>query len=127
MSWLKQLFKGKKKIPVVGGILSTNKLSDSSSQDTIADPNFQKDNSTWHHPEQPPLLPTEEPNYPLYVAKYGYSSRTDDDLGFEKGDLLYIINRDDEGWWFARAKLTGQEGYIPNNYVAEHKSLDAEE
>ena len=72
-------------------------------------------------------LPPKEPNYPLFVGKYDYASRTNDDLSFKKGDLLYIINTDEGDWWYARSKHTGQEGYIPNNYVAEHKSLDAEE
>ena len=73
-------------------------------------------------PEQPP--PT---NYPVYVGKYDYDSRTDDDLSFKKGDLMYIISTDEGDWWFARSKDGGKEGYIPSNYVAEYKSLDAEE
>ena len=68
-----------------------------------------------------------DPTYPLFIGKYNYSSRTDDDLGFEKGELLYIIDKTEEDWWLARSKDTGQEGYIPNNYVAAFKSLDAEE
>ena len=72
-------------------------------------------------PEQPPV------NYPIYVGKYDYDSRTDDDLSFKKGDLMYIISTDEGDWWFARSKDNGREGYIPSNYVAEYKSLDAEE
>ena len=79
------------------------------------------------NPPGPPPPPEKEPNFPLFVGKYDYSSRTDDDLSFKKGDLLYIINTDEGDWWYARSKNTGQEGYIPNNYVAEYKSLDAEE
>ena len=70
---------------------------------------------------------SQELNYPLFVGNYDYSATTDDDLSFKKGDLLYIIDRDEGDWWFARSKDTGQEGYIPSNYVAECKSLDAEE
>lgn len=73
-----------------------------------------------HHP--PP-----EVNYPVFVGKYDYDSRTDDDLSFRKGDLMYVISVDEGDWWFARSKDTGREGYIPSNYVAEWKSLDAEE
>ena len=65
--------------------------------------------------------------YPIFVGKYDYDSRTDDDLSFKKGDLMYIVSTDEGDWWFARSKETGQEGYIPSNYVAEYKSLDAEE
>ena len=68
-----------------------------------------------------------EPKFPLFVGKYDYSSRTDDDLSFKKGDLLYILNTDEGDWWFARSKDTGQEGYIPSTYVAEYNTLDAEE
>ncbi len=80
---------------------------------------------------QPPVPihkpPVPDPNYPVYVGKYDYDSRTDDDLSFKKGELLYIISTDEGDWWFARCKDTGKEGYIPSNYVAEWKSLDAEE
>ena len=78
-------------------------------------------------PGGPPEPPSKEPSFPLFVGKYDYNSRTDDDLSFKKGDLLYIINTDEGDWWYARSKHTNQEGYIPNNYVAEFKSLDAEE
>ena len=68
----------------------------------------------------------EELTYPLYVGKYDYSARTVEDLSFKKGDLLYILNTDDGDWWFARAKHSGQKGYIPSNYVGEYNTLDGE-
>jgi len=68
-----------------------------------------------------------EANWPLFVAKYDYDSRTEDDLGFKKGDLLYIINTEDADWWFAQHKDSGDKGLVPSNYIAEYKSLDAEE
>lgn len=75
-----------------------------------------------------PKPPAPEVNYPVYVGKYDYDSRTDDDLSFKKGDLMYIISTDEGDWWFARSKDNlKKEGYIPSNYVAEWKSLDAEE
>ena len=63
----------------------------------------------------------------LFVAEYDYSTRTNGDLSFQRGDLLYILNSDNEDWWLARAKHSGQEGYIPSNYVVEYKpKLDTE-
>ena len=78
--------------------------------------------------KSPSSLPLEaEVTILVVVAEYDYSARTDGDLGFKRGDLLYIMNSDDEDWWLARAKHSGQEGYIPSNYVAECKcELDAE-
>lgn len=85
-------------------------------------PGFQQTNF-----DKPPPPPPKEPSYPVFVGKYDYDSRTDDDLSFKKGDLMYIISTDEGDWWFARSRDTGKEGYIPSNYVAEWKSLDAEE
>ena len=55
----------------------------------------------------------------LFVAKYNYASSITDDLNFKKGDLLYVIDTNDGDWWFARAKQSGQEGYVPSNFVVE--------
>lgn len=61
------------------------------------------------------------------IAVYDYESRTEDDLGFCKGEhletALDFMNSD---WWLARSKATKRVGYIPSNYVAELKSLGAE-
>lgn len=97
-------------------------------------------NSDWSSPPKPYPAPVpepqpqmggklsvQEPNYPVFVGKYDYDSRTDDDLSFRKGDLLYIISTEEGDWWYARSKSSSKEGYIPSNYVAEWKSLDAEE
>ena len=62
--------------------------------------------------------------YPIYAAMYDYQSRTDDDLSFEKSDLLCILSADDKDWWLARSKDTGREGYVPSNYVAKVDSLN---
>lgn len=37
--------------------------------------------------------------------------------------LLFVFQGD---WWLARSKKTRQEGYIPSNYVAKLKSIEAE-
>ena len=62
----------------------------------------------------------------MFVGKYDFDSRRDDDLSFKKGDLLYIISKDGD-WWFAQAMATGKEGYIPSNRVAKWRSLEDEE
>ena len=78
-------------------------------------------------PRRPPETTSEEPNFPLFVGKYDYFSRTDGDLNFKKGDLLYIVNKDEGDWWVARSKQTEEEGYIPRNYVVKYNSLNAKE
>uniref|UniRef100_U5EXY3 Tyrosine-protein kinase n=1 Tax=Corethrella appendiculata TaxID=1370023 RepID=U5EXY3_9DIPT len=77
-----------------------------------------------------PQLPNEnEPvntNAKIFVALYDYDARTDEDLSFRKGEHLEILNDTQGDWWLARSKKTRQEGYIPSNYVAKLKSIEAE-
>ncbi|XP_022247563.1 tyrosine-protein kinase Src42A-like [Limulus polyphemus] len=65
-------------------------------------------------------------NTKIFVALYDYDARTDEDLSFKKGDHLEILNDTQGDWWFARSKATKKEGYIPSNYVAKLKSIEAE-
>ena len=67
-----------------------------------------------------------ELKYPVFVGKYDYDSRADDDLSFKKGDFLYIISTDGN-WWFAQSVATGKEGYIPSTYVTKWRNLEDEE
>ena len=68
-----------------------------------------------------------ELNYPVFVGKYDFDGRTDDEISFKKGDFLYVISTDEGDWWFARSMTTGKEGYIPSNCVTKWKSLEDEE
>lgn len=62
----------------------------------------------------------------IFVALYDYDARTDEDLSFRKGEHLEILNDTQGDWWLARSKATKKEGYIPSNYVAKLKSIEAE-
>ena len=64
----------------------------------------------------------------VFVALFDYEARTNDDLSFQKGDFLEVKEEDRTfDWWMATSRKTNQSGYIPNNYVAEVKTLEAEE
>ncbi|XP_063702466.1 tyrosine-protein kinase Src42A [Culicoides brevitarsis] len=76
-----------------------------------------------------PQLPeneTSNSNAKIFVALYDYDARTDEDLSFRKGEHLEILNDTQGDWWLARSKKTRTEGYIPSNYVAKLKSIEAE-
>ncbi|XP_053742946.1 tyrosine-protein kinase SRK2 [Synchiropus splendidus] len=76
-----------------------------------------------------PRRDTIDTNGNLYIALYDYSARTDEDLSFNAGDTLEVLDQRAADWWFARA-ITGisesKQGYIPANYVAPVESIDAE-
>lgn len=65
-------------------------------------------------------------NAKIFVALYDYDARTDEDLSFKKGEHLEIINDTQGDWWLAMSRLTKLQGYIPSNYVAKLKSIEAE-
>lgn len=62
----------------------------------------------------------------LFIALYDYDARTDEDLSFQKGDILEILNDMQGDWWYVRSRATKQEGYVPSNYIARLKSLESE-
>ncbi|KAM4699569.1 tyrosine-protein kinase Fgr isoform 1-T2 [Discoglossus pictus] len=63
----------------------------------------------------------------LFIALFDYDARTEDDLTFNKGEKLHIINSSEGDWWEARSLSTGKTGYVPSNYVAPANSIQAEE
>ncbi|KAM9777239.1 tyrosine-protein kinase Lck [Neosynchiropus ocellatus] len=69
------------------------------------------------YPSQP-----SPPNSPLpenvAVAMYTYEPQHDGDLGFEKGEKLKIINKDDAEWYMAQSLISGRQGFIPFNFIA---------
>ena len=67
------------------------------------------------------------PRGPILIAQLDYDQRTSEDLSFRKGERLEITDNTDVDWWQARSLDTNKEGYIPSNYVAEHKTIQAEE
>ena len=67
------------------------------------------------------------PKGPIFIALFDYDQRTSEDLSFKKGERLEIINSQDGDWWQARSLDSMREGYIPSNYVAEYKTIQAEE
>ncbi|XP_042630006.1 uncharacterized protein LOC109107999 isoform X1 [Cyprinus carpio] len=82
-----------------------------------------------------PLIPypsqyTPPPSSPLpenlVVALYKYEPCHSDDLGFEKGEQLKVLNNDDPEWFMAESLFTGQRGYIPQNFVAKLNSMETE-
>lgn len=77
----------------------------------------------------PPQDPRQSyiPQGPIFIALFDYDQRTSEDLSFGKGERLEILNNTDGDWWQARSLDTFKEGYIPSNYVAESKTIQAEE
>jgi len=49
-------------------------------------------------------------------AKHDFGATEEDELSFQKSEILKILCLDDDKNWY-RAELHGKEGYIPSNYI----------
>ena len=50
------------------------------------------------------------------VAKHDFNHTADDELSFRKGQILKVLNKEDDMNWY-RAELDGQEGKFFCNYT----------
>jgi len=50
------------------------------------------------------------------IAKHDFNCTAEDELSFKRGQVLKILNMEDDSNWF-RAELDGREGLIPSNYI----------
>ncbi|CEP08315.1 hypothetical protein [Parasitella parasitica] len=69
-------------------------------------------------PLPPPPPPPPASSLPQYKAIYPFASQNAGEIAFEKGDLLEITEKDENGWWLARKN--GIEGWVPSNYLEEY-------
>ncbi|VDN21451.1 unnamed protein product [Dibothriocephalus latus] len=81
-------------------------------------------------PDYPTPMSAPTPSTVVRVrALYKYCAQNRDDLDFNKGDVMIVESGLSESWWLARHLRTGQQGYIPSNYVVVEDgrptSLDA--
>ncbi|XP_033248801.1 intersectin-1 isoform X2 [Drosophila miranda] len=49
------------------------------------------------------------------ISLYPYKAQNDDELSFEKDDIISVLGRDEPEWW--RGELNGLSGLFPSNYV----------
>ncbi|XP_033173839.1 intersectin-2 isoform X2 [Drosophila mauritiana] len=49
------------------------------------------------------------------IALYPYKAQNDDELSFDKDDIISVLGRDEPEWW--RGELNGLSGLFPSNYV----------
>jgi len=62
----------------------------------------------------------------LCVGRFDFVTTDNNEINFKKGDILEIV--DNEGdWWYARAKQSGQMGYVPSNYLIEYNIQDIDQ
>ncbi|XP_068979459.1 intersectin-1 isoform X2 [Bombus flavifrons] len=57
-----------------------------------------------------------DPNVERVMALYPYQAQNEDELSFEKGDVISVLAKDEAAWW--KGELNGMSGVFPSNYVS---------
>lgn len=63
----------------------------------------------------------------IVVAVYDYKERDVSDVSFKKGDRMEVIDDSDGDWLNVIHLTTGEQGFIPGNFVAPELSVESEE
>uniref|UniRef100_A0A8C7MCM9 Osteoclast-stimulating factor 1 n=1 Tax=Oncorhynchus kisutch TaxID=8019 RepID=A0A8C7MCM9_ONCKI len=58
----------------------------------------------------------------LVRAKFTFQQTNEDELSFNKGDMISVSRQEDGGWW--EGSFNGNKGWFPSNYVKEVKGSD---
>ncbi|CAL9690021.1 unnamed protein product [Knipowitschia caucasica] len=58
----------------------------------------------------------------LVKARFNFQQTNEDELTFNKGDIINVTRQEDGGWW--EGSLNGKTGWFPSNYVKEVKGSD---
>ncbi|XP_075719663.1 tyrosine-protein kinase Blk [Rhinoderma darwinii] len=92
----------------------------------------------FYKPSHPPIVPATRPqNCPaqsrisqkekkFVAALYDYTPINNGDLELQKGEKLELLSDSKGDWWLAKSERTGEEGYIPCNFVTHINSLEIE-
>ncbi|XP_020842780.1 jouberin isoform X2 [Phascolarctos cinereus] len=59
------------------------------------------------------------------VALYDYTAHRSDELTIHRSDIIQVLYKDNDNWWFG-SLTNGQQGYFPANYVAGEKQYDTQ-
>lgn len=54
-----------------------------------------------------------------YRAVYDYQSQNDDELDLKEGDVVFVMEKCEDGWFVGTSQRTDEFGTFPGNYVEE--------
>ena len=56
------------------------------------------------------------------VAAINYRPHEDDELELHHGNVIQVLFREDQSWWFGRLQ-NGNEGYFPATFVTKYSPV----
>ncbi|TDG99091.1 hypothetical protein EPR50_G00207350 [Perca flavescens] len=61
----------------------------------------------------------------VVVSLYDYRANRSDELTIQRGDVIQVLYKDNDNWWFGRL-ANGQQGYFLASYVADQGDFNEE-
>lgn len=58
----------------------------------------------------------------MVKARFNFKQNNEDELSFNKGDLIHVMRQEEGGWW--EGTINGKSGWFPSNYVREIKTCE---
>lgn len=117
------IFTGKASLPTTSTTTSVETVSDAKSSPVPSAPAVTYNTTTTGAvlppaPQSPAPIskPVDKPTGPHYVqALYDHVAEAEDELSFQAGEQVEILETCEGGWW--RGRVRGNEGLFPVNYV----------
>ncbi|KAL7715947.1 SH3 domain-containing protein [Entamoeba marina] len=86
-----------------------SKVNPPSKHHTVSEQHF-------HPKTMEPKQINENPEIETVQGMYEFVAKEDNELGFDEGDLIQVIEQKGE-WWYG--KCQNRKGYFPSNYVRQ--------
>ncbi|ODV73149.1 myosin 5 CYBJADRAFT_168203 [Cyberlindnera jadinii NRRL Y-1542] len=68
----------------------------------------------------PPPAAVDKPEFPTYKAAYDFvGTGSASELPISKDQVVYILKKENNGWWLAKLLDGSKEGWVPGAYVVE--------
>uniref|UniRef100_A0A1I7RI03 SH3 domain-containing protein n=1 Tax=Bursaphelenchus xylophilus TaxID=6326 RepID=A0A1I7RI03_BURXY len=55
-----------------------------------------------------------------YRVLYPYEPRQSDELELDENDIIFVVEKCEDGWFIGTSLKSGQFGTFPGNYVVKH-------
>ncbi|KAK3054351.1 class II myosin [Extremus antarcticus] len=74
-------------------------------------------------PPPPPLAAAAPPKDPQFKALYQFQGQTDGELSLKAGEVIFITQKEANGWWLGRRLDSSASGWTPAAYLEEVRSV----
>lgn len=64
-------------------------------------------------------------DFGLFVVMNNFVAREESDLEVQVGDIVRVLNKDDEDWYWVRRECDSEEGFVPAKFIKDLPSIES--